>query len=320
MPAARIAWLNPLLVVAAAMAAGGPVEVQEGALEAVGTARQAERAREPIVVSEFERDVGGAHLHCFAAVVDLTAVEVLVTHAPESPPEGADALLTATDVWAEEVDADLAVNANFFAWKPQGHADIIGLSLTDGQVVSPAKQVDGRGDPAIVFRADGTAVCDYIERREAREFHDGVAGTGGGAKEADKRGTLLVDDGVSVASTALPQPEVRHPRTAAGVSADGKTLYLLVVDGRQPGWSDGATLFEMAELMIELGAHDAVNLDGGGSSAFVWRKEDGSVFTNRPSDKTGFRKVANHLGVRVKTGAGQAGAAADKDGAAPQAE
>lgn len=287
----RFAWLRPA---AAVILASLP---QLACRSGAATARPAAAEPEAIIVTEFQRDVDGAHLHCFAAAVDLDRVEVLVTAAPENPPEGADAFLTATDEWAAQMDADLAVNANFFAWKPEGYADIRGLSLTDGQVVSPAHQAAGRGDPAIVFREAGTAVCDYIERKEAREYRDGVAGNGGGKASP---ATLLVDDGANLGVTALPGPEVRHPRTAAGVSRDGETLYLLVVDGRREGWSDGATLPEMADLMIELGAYDAVNLDGGGSSAFVRRMDDGTVVTNKPSDKEGFRKVANHLGVRKK--------------------
>lgn len=68
-----------------------------------------------------------------------------------------------------------------------------------------------------------------------------------------------------VPATALTQ---RHPRTLAGITADG-TLLLVTVDGRDPGVSIGATLAESAELMRSLGARDAMNLDGGGSTTMV---------------------------------------------------
>jgi hypothetical protein len=86
----------------------------------------------------------------------------------------------------------------------------------------------------------------------------------------------------------------RHPRTAVGISEDGRTLILAVVDGRQPGVSAGATLNELGALMRELGAHRALNLDGGGSSTFYLAAHDGVV--NRPSDGAE-RVVANHLAV-----------------------
>lgn len=70
----------------------------------------------------------------------------------------------------------------------------------------------------------------------------------------------------------------RHPRTAAGVTAQGKLL-LVTVDGRYP-WSRGASLPEMAAILKQAGAVNAINLDGGGStSMFV----DGGV-VNAPSD------------------------------------
>lgn len=73
---------------------------------------------------------------------------------------------------------------------------------------------------------------------------------------------------------------LRHPRTAVGWTAAGDLL-LVTVDGRQPGYSVGMTMVETADLMIGLGATDALNLDGGGSTTFV---VDGKV-VNRPSDR-----------------------------------
>jgi hypothetical protein len=82
----------------------------------------------------------------------------------------------------------------------------------------------------------------------------------------------------------------RNPRTLAGVRPDG-TLLLVTVDGRRPGWTAGMTLTEAARLMRSLGATDALNLDGGGSSTMVVRGE----VVNRPSDRVGERPVSNGL-------------------------
>jgi hypothetical protein len=82
----------------------------------------------------------------------------------------------------------------------------------------------------------------------------------------------------------------RHPRTAVGVRADGRVL-LVTVDGRQPEMSVGMTIAELASLLIELGAVEAVNMDGGGSTAMVVR---GRV-VNSPSDLTGERAVGDAL-------------------------
>jgi hypothetical protein len=82
----------------------------------------------------------------------------------------------------------------------------------------------------------------------------------------------------------------RQPRTLAGVRGDG-SLLLVTVDGAAPGWSAGMTLREAARLMRSLGARNALNLDGGGSSTMAVR---GQV-VNRPSDPGGERRVSDGL-------------------------
>jgi hypothetical protein len=80
----------------------------------------------------------------------------------------------------------------------------------------------------------------------------------------------------------------RNPRTLAGVRRDGRVL-LVTIDGRRPGWSAGVTLHEAARVMRSLGAHDALNLDGGGSTTMTVRGE----VVNVPSDPTGERPVSD---------------------------
>lgn len=83
----------------------------------------------------------------------------------------------------------------------------------------------------------------------------------------------------------------RHPRTAVGFNPDSTKLYFFTVDGRQPGYSAGMSLFELADYMLEWGVYQGINLDGGGSTTMVVR---GSV-VNSPSDAGGERTVANAL-------------------------
>lgn len=82
----------------------------------------------------------------------------------------------------------------------------------------------------------------------------------------------------------------RHPRTAVGLSIDG-ALYVVVIYGREPLRSMGASVPEMANIMRSLGAVNALNLDGGGSSVMVVNGR----MTGNPSDNTGERKVADTL-------------------------
>jgi hypothetical protein len=92
----------------------------------------------------------------------------------------------------------------------------------------------------------------------------------------------------SVEGTAPGFSRARHPRSALGISRDSATLYLVAVDGRQQG-SVGTTLEELADAMIALGAYEAMNFDGGGSTALVVRDS----IVNVPSDTSGERPVGN---------------------------
>lgn len=94
--------------------------------------------------------------------------------------------------------------------------------------------------------------------------------------------------------------ENRDPRTAIGHSQDGRVLFLVTVDGRQPGYSVGMSLEELADFMrtrlskfsrSRENAYQALNLDGGGSTTMVVRQQ----VVNSPSDPTGERPVANVL-------------------------
>jgi len=80
----------------------------------------------------------------------------------------------------------------------------------------------------------------------------------------------------------------RQPRTAIGQTADG-TVLLVTIDGRQPGWSNGVNLRELAQILLDLGALDAINLDGGGSTVMTSNAD----IVNRPSETR--RSVANGL-------------------------
>ena len=89
---------------------------------------------------------------------------------------------------------------------------------------------------------------------------------------------------------------IAHPRTAVGIDADGRRLYILVVDGRSTT-SRGYTMVELADFMTALGVENAINLDGGGSSAMYTRNGAGAMgVVNEPSDGSE-RKVANGFGL-----------------------
>jgi phosphodiester glycosidase len=90
---------------------------------------------------------------------------------------------------------------------------------------------------------------------------------------------VLVQDGRIVVEPCPSRFCRQNPRTAIGWTASGRFL-MVVIDGRQPRWSSGPSIGELARIMKDLGAVDALNLDGGGASA-MW--VDGEL-VNRPSD------------------------------------
>ena len=93
----------------------------------------------------------------------------------------------------------------------------------------------------------------------------------------------------------------RHPRSAIGCDKEGN-IYLMVVDGRVKGRAEGVTIEELTQICAWLGLYDAMNLDGGGSSA-LWSRKYGVVShpcDNRKYDHEGERKVSSTIVVKAK--------------------
>lgn len=114
----------------------------------------------------------------------------------------------------------------------------------------------------------------------------------------------IVRDGAVSISPRPASADQLHARSAVGLTADGR-LILATVDGGRSGWSNGMRLPELAELMLSRGAVNAINLDGGGSSALAVRRAgtSGPVLVSRPSGSSE-RSVTNSIQVisNVPTG------------------
>jgi exopolysaccharide biosynthesis protein len=110
----------------------------------------------------------------------------------------------------------------------------------------------------------------------------------GGVPQLIKNGKIEITWEQEKSSKAFV--ETRHPRTAVAKLKDGKFL-MVTIDGRQPGTSVGMNLNELAEMLLEFGASDAMNLDGGGSTTMFL----GGKIVNQPSDKEGERKVSDAI-------------------------
>ena len=251
----------------------------------------------------------------YLGTVDLRAVEVVVSGgAPrgEDLPAKTNVLLEDTRTFAEREKTRLAINANYFGWLGKktsgGPAEILGACVSNGAVVSPARVFEGKPDPAVAFFSDPAGgVVAKVGRLGDGELRGAVAAVAGiGASGTTPlQGSLLVTESKNTGDQARVDPDKRHPRTAIGASNDGRTAYVVAIDGRSQS-SVGVTLPELAEYMISIGAANAVNLDGGGSTAFVFAPEgESTLLTNQPSDGK-FRPVAVNLGFRPRETTGHA--------------
>jgi exopolysaccharide biosynthesis protein len=129
-----------------------------------------------------------------------------------------------------------------------------------------------------VFTATGEA-ADILPWGPEREDEGAVS-----AEDAIVSGPLLLDDGRIIPLDSINFNRNRHPRTMVGITGNGHVL-LVVVDGRQPGYAEGMSLYELRALAHSLGCTDALNLDGGGSTTLVIAGEGSNGVVNRPSGK-----------------------------------
>src|SRR5436190_5468616 len=113
-------------------------------------------------------------------------------------------------------------------------------------------------------------------------------------------GPTLIHNGKMMITNKEEQLQVggendRHPRTAMGYTSDGR-LIILVIEGRNPGVAEGATLIEESDILLKLGCYEAFNLDGGGSSCMLINGKE----TIKPSDKEGERPVPGVFIIKMK--------------------
>jgi exopolysaccharide biosynthesis protein len=196
--------------------------------------------------------------------------------------------LMATSAIAESEGALAAINGTFFNIKEGYNVHYVRV---DDSVIAVTDEKEFGIRATGVFTADGedTDIFSWGPEREdaaGRESEDAIVS-----------GPLLTDDGIDITLALTGFNTNRHPRSLIGATTDGHILFI-VVDGRQPGYADGMTLFELRALARSLGCTDALNLDGGGSSTLYieGRGEEGVV--NKPSGKTQ-RPVASIIFVRT---------------------
>lgn len=203
-----------------------------------------------------------------------------------------------TSQFLDEFDLQIAVNGDGFSpWWSRSIADYYPHA---GDPIAPLGFSASTGDVYWSGENDGDVGIEptlYISRRNALSFNNRP----NNVHSAISGDRMLLQKGEVVAD--LDDSEV-EPRTAIGLNRNGRYLYIVVVDGRQPFYSDGATFAELAELLREQGAFVGMSMDGGGSSTLVIEGQDGTPrILNTPIDHYipgRERPVGNHLGIYVK--------------------
>ena len=190
-----------------------------------------------------------------------------------------------TSTFLKKHQCQIAVNAAPFSpihlseGQPQ---EIVGWQISKG------KQVSGEQRHSIVFDKHNRG--EIVKNpKKTKSAWNAVSGFG-----------ILLRNGKNLGSKAP-----LHPRTAIGLSKNKRYVYLLVIDGRQKGYSLGASTSDLALILTRLGAHDGLNLDGGGTSTMVRSGDtkNTAIILNRPvhGGIPGFERVsASHFGVRAK--------------------
>jgi exopolysaccharide biosynthesis protein len=222
------------------------------------------------------------HLHRTSEGVDLHVVLVDLAHPDVAvvATRPGDRFMRTSD-FARRYGTRVAINANFYdrasCGLAVGGAEVFADSYEDGCHASMG------------FAAGGRAAA--FDTPDALHAPEGFRW----ATEVVTGKPWLIRHGHAPMAWQRPQHLYRpNPRSALGLSRDRHTLVVVVADGRRPG-APGLTGFQLVTTLLEFGAHDAMNLDGGGSTTLVI----GEHVSNRVSDRAE-RSVVSHLGIRVR--------------------
>lgn len=225
--------------------------------------------------------------HVLVVDTKSNGFRMLVT--PPDSSDGPPLHARTTAQFLEEFGAQIAINGDgFYPWWSRGPLDYY---PQPGDSVTPNGYAASNGD--VYSEGESTGPVLYISRRGGLSFRkpnrvfNAIAGD-----------RYLIQGGEKFA--ALDNTE-RDPRTAIGFNKNGRWLYLVVVDGRQPFYSAGATFDELADILIAHGAYFGMSLDGGGSTTMVIQGDKGEpIILNSPIDQYvpgRERPVGNHIGI-----------------------
>ena len=227
-------------------------------------------------------DKNGAQVRAYAISIMNGAASIQTT----MPSDSADKIGSVSNM-KNQLSSAISNGKNVIAGVNADFFDMGGTNVMRGLCIKDGKLISGTGDrPWFGITTDGVAVMgtsdEYLN-------YKGKLNTAVGASHV-----ILKNGATANLSIGTEFSDTRHPRTAAGVTSDG-TVVLIVVDGRQPEISNGASLADLAYIMSTLDCINAVNLDGGGSSTFILKNEKGELVTENSPSAGSLRAVANGL-------------------------
>ena len=192
--------------------------------------------------------------------------------------------LIPTSSFAEQNQALVAINASFFDMKNGGSVDYLKLN---NQILSQSKEKPNARANAVFSISKKKLRIQENTKQNVEESK---------APSIMVAGPLLLVEGQYAELAKNAFNDNRHPRTAIAISSKHK-LILMVVDGRS-NMANGMNLKELSQVLKWIGAKDAMNLDGGGSSTLYIKGEGSNSIVNYPSDNKKFdhegqRSVAN---------------------------
>ncbi|MEL7039510.1 MAG: phosphodiester glycosidase family protein [Cyanobacteria bacterium J06592_8] len=229
--------------------------------------------------------------------IDLLNPEIQFFSTPSNGDIELETIAQTTSQFLEEFDLQVAVNANFFAPCCEADSepkDLINLAISNGEIVSPSDGLESGNiqeiPDSILITEDNQA--EITSTNPDDDFSNIFTAVSAGPR-------LVVDGEIVIDEVPRDAFYDLNPRTTVGLSEDEQYLYLVTIDGRQPGVSEGATLFQTGEWLVRFGAYQGLNLDGGGSTTMVREDEFGNALVlNIPSTTGGIERFnGNNLGV-----------------------
>ncbi len=290
----RILWLSGALAAIILLLLGGyalltrgrpaPIPVKQRLYEGVTYQRQVRLLPHAAIIHIVKVDTQTKGLHLLVTPPDFE----------EEPPLQA----RTTSQFLQEFNLQIAINGDgFYPWWSRGPLDYYphpGDRVTPNGFSASGGKIYAQG----LADAVGQKPTLYISRRNDLSFNNRP----GRVFHALSGDRMLVEKGEIVSGL---DDSTLEPRTAIGINRNGRWLYLVVVDGRQPFYSQGVTFQELARILREHGAYFAMALDGGGSSTLVIEdpKSGQPLVLNSPIDQYvpgRERAIANHLGISVE--------------------